>query len=166
MPRLCARRSALDSLFAVDAQPRSFWRVWSLRAFDLSSSNVPGWVVAWLLWCGRKWLLCGGRLKTPGPYGPPPQVGVLRRRWNGGASPNPSALSHPGKGTRGHDRCGGELTVCFRSRPVIIPVYRRYVKGRKNFPWKFFLFTLDISALTGAQTTPNGKTKQKGNDPS
>ena len=56
--------------------------VGSLRAFVLSSSNVPGWVVSqpW------GWLLSGGDLNPPGPIGPPPASGGLAPPTNGGAA--------------------------------------------------------------------------------
>lgn len=68
--------------------PRSLRRVGSLRAVDLSSSNVPGWVVARVL----GGVVGGGCLpavdsKPPGPSGRPPQAGGLRRRRDGGAFP-------------------------------------------------------------------------------
>lgn len=84
-----ARRSSTRSL----GGPRSLRRVGSLRAFVLSSSNVPSWVVARPFVVGSIQVAFRRRLKFR-PFGPsrpqaasgPPQAGGLRRRQNGGAA--------------------------------------------------------------------------------
>lgn len=73
--------------------PRSLRRVGSLRAFALSSSNVPSWVVARLLLVESRQVAFRRRLNFR-PFGPsrplaasgPPQAGGLRRRQDGGAA--------------------------------------------------------------------------------
>ena len=73
--------------------PRSLRRVGSLRAFVLSSSKVPSWVVARPLVVGSMLVTFRRRFKIR-PFGPsrplaasgPPQAGGLRRRQNGGAA--------------------------------------------------------------------------------
>lgn len=81
----------------------------SLRAFVLSSSNVPGWVVSQPGWLVSVVVAFRRRFKTPRPFGPPPASGGLappmrRRRCRGG---------NAGRSTH---RTGGRTSLRFRAR--------------------------------------------------
>lgn len=190
VPRTGARRSSPGSLHR-GRWPgcSSFGGVGSLRAFVLSSSNVPGWVVSQPWWLVSGVVAFRRRFESPRAYRPAPrkrgacaaderrrthdatpaapttaspgahccayapgnappaadfsecapcghwpaghtprnltgsaaclpsaygfatqwlQRGLCASRGTTGASPHPPALPHPGKGARGHVRCGGE----------------------------------------------------------
>lgn len=89
--------------------------VGSLRAFVLSSSNVPSWVVSQPWWLESMVVAFRRRFESPRAYRPAPrkrgacaadETAALPRgqRWtlDGRPCPNPPALSPWGKGARGH----------------------------------------------------------------
>ena len=184
-----ARRSPTRTM----GGPRSLRRVGSLRAFVLSSSNVPSWVVARPLVVGSMQIAFRRRFKTPRPFGPPPASGGLappmeRRRCRCGnllhttTRPQYRTMTHPslrpslrGKGTRGHgsaaagNRCGGERTAG-RAVPVrgrsLYPHAIAASRAAKISLGNFFFTPLTRRRPADSAAMPNGKHKTERKDPS
>lgn len=87
VPRTGARRSSLGSLHRGRWPGCSPFGGWGRcgRLFSAPPMCRAGWSRSPGGWC-RGWLLSGGDLNPPGPIGPPPARGGLRRRRDGGAA--------------------------------------------------------------------------------
>lgn len=102
VPRTGARRSSLGSLHR-GRWPgcSSFGGVGSLRAFVLSSSNVPGWVVSQPWWLVSGVVAFRRRFESPRAYRPAPRLRGLAPPTNGGAPMTPH-LPRPRPHHRAH----------------------------------------------------------------
>ena len=102
----------LAASIAVDGRAALPSGGWVAAGCHLSSSNVPGWVVSQPWWLVSGVVAFRRRFESPRAYRPAPRkrgaCAADESRGTTGASPHPPALPHPGKGARGHVRCGGE----------------------------------------------------------
>lgn len=128
--------------------------VGSLRAFVLSSSNVPGWVVSQPGWLGSGVVAFRRRFKTPRAYRPAP------RKRGACAADETAALPRRQRWTL--DTPHRRAHVASLSRPLVLallPIFRSAPHGGGHTPKNLTLFARLAThrAAGGPEATPRAR---------